>query len=115
MFAIFGGCGAWGLLAVGLFATQALVTSTYGTTSGKFGWLYGGGLEQLGVQFIGVFVIAAWTCGMNWVVLLLIKICRCGAWRALSVHPEERWGRSPSSRRRERPSMAGSATPIAGI
>jgi Amt family ammonium transporter len=58
--AVHGVCGAWGALAAGLFATEG-------------GLFYGGGANQLIVQFTGVVAIAAWTFVTMFIVFSLIK------------------------------------------
>ncbi len=50
---VHGTCGAWGTLAVGLFADG-------GNDSGILGLFYGGGFGQLGVQAVGVVAVFAW-------------------------------------------------------
>ena len=60
-----GVCGAWGTLAVGLFANEAI-----GGVSGLF---FGGGLAQLGVQFVGVVAVFAWTMAAGFVLFSVIK------------------------------------------
>ena len=50
---VHGTCGAWGTLAVGLFADG-------GNDPGIVGLFYGGGAGQLGVQLIGVLAVFAW-------------------------------------------------------
>ncbi|WP_079707819.1 ammonium transporter [Paraliobacillus ryukyuensis] len=45
---VHGVCGIWGTLAVGLFSTNT-------------GLFYGNGVEQLGIQAIGVVAVIAWT------------------------------------------------------
>ena len=60
-----GVCGAWGTLAVGLFANEAI-----GGVSGLF---FGGGLAQLGVQFVGVVAVFAWTMAAGFVLFTVIK------------------------------------------
>lgn len=57
---VHGVCGAWGTLAVGLFATEG-------------GLLYGGGFAQLGIQAIGVLAVMAWTLGTAFVLFTVIK------------------------------------------
>ncbi len=50
--------GAWGTLAVGLFAAPAAGAITgMGDTAGLF---YGGGFAQLGVQLLGIVIIGVW-------------------------------------------------------
>ena len=52
---VHGACGVFGTLAVGLFAQ-----SKYGVVDFD-GLFFGGGLQQFGVQALGVISIAAWT------------------------------------------------------
>jgi Amt family ammonium transporter len=52
---VHGVVGVWGTLAVGLFATANLTGST------DYGLLTGGGIEQLGVQVVGILAVFAWT------------------------------------------------------
>ncbi|MEK4324319.1 ammonium transporter [Paenibacillus sp. FSL R7-0297] len=51
--------GAWGTVAVGLFATDG-------------GLLYGGGWHQLGVQLLGLVTLAVWGFATTWCGLKLI-------------------------------------------
>jgi ammonium transporter, Amt family len=55
--------GAWGTLAVGLFAN----------TDDVKGLFYGGGFSQLGVQAVGVLAVFAWAVGTGLVLFLIIK------------------------------------------
>lgn len=57
---VHGVCGAWGTLAVGLFATEG-------------GLFYGGGFAQLGIQAIGVGAVMAWTLGTAFILFIIIK------------------------------------------
>ena len=57
---VHGVCGAWGTLAVGLFATEG-------------GLFYGGGFAQLGIQAIGVVAVMAWTLLTAFVLFTVIK------------------------------------------
>jgi Amt family ammonium transporter len=57
---VHGVCGAWGTLAVGLFAVDS-------------GLFYGGGLSLLGVQAIGVLAAFAWAFGLGFIMFTLIK------------------------------------------
>lgn len=57
--------GAWGTLAVGLFAT--------GRGAAEAGLFYGGGFKQLGIQFIGFASIAAWTIVTTVILFQIIK------------------------------------------
>lgn len=60
--------GIWGTLAVGLFATK----SVPGNDSFQ-GLFYGGGVELLGKQALGVLTVAAWTAVTMTIVFLAIK------------------------------------------
>ena len=60
---VHGVCGAWGTLAVGLFAN----------TDDMKGLFYGGGVGQLGVQALGVVVVFAWAFGLGLVLFTVIK------------------------------------------
>jgi Amt family ammonium transporter len=57
---VHGVCGAWGTLAVGLFAVDG-------------GLFYGGGMSLLGVQAIGVLTAFVWAFGIGFVMFTLIK------------------------------------------
>lgn len=75
-FAVHGVCGSIGTLAVGLFATPAL--------SDHAGLFYGGGWRLLGVQALGLAVVAVWGFALTWGALKLIK-----AWRPVRVSRDE--------------------------
>ncbi|MBG0776106.1 MAG: ammonium transporter [Desulfovibrionaceae bacterium] len=62
---VHGVCGAWGTLAVGLFAAPG-----FGDSTGLF---YGGGAGQLLVQALGVGVVFVWAFGAGWVVFSAVK------------------------------------------
>ena len=57
---VHGVCGAWGTLAVGLFAVDG-------------GLFYGGGLSLLGVQALGVVTAFAWAFGLGLLLFWAIK------------------------------------------
>ena len=57
--------GAWGTIAVGLFAQEK-----FGGVNGLF---FGGGFGQLGVQIVGVVAVFAWTFVTSLVLFKLIK------------------------------------------
>jgi Amt family ammonium transporter len=67
---VHGVCGAFGTLAVGLFASPRLVEAA---GIGEPGLFYGGGTAQIGVQALGVIAVAAWVLGGSAVVFGLIK------------------------------------------
>ena len=52
--------GIWGTLAVGLFTARDFLAPNY-AESDAYGLLLGGGVEQLGYQFIGVIAVGLWT------------------------------------------------------
>ena len=58
---VHGFAGAWGVLAVGLFSSEAGVTSAGYADPTQYGLLLGGGVEQIGIQALGVAAIAGWT------------------------------------------------------
>lgn len=62
---VHGVCGAWGTLAVGLFAQES-----YGGVNGLF---FGGGLSQLWAQLIGVVAVFAWIFAGSFLLFYLIK------------------------------------------
>jgi Amt family ammonium transporter len=65
--AVHGVCGAWGVIAVGLFAA----TDVEGFW--KKGLFYGGGFDQLGPQLVGVAAIAAFVGVTMAIIFLGIK------------------------------------------
>ena len=65
--AVHGVCGAWGVIAVGLFA------ATDAEGFWKKGLFYGGGFDQLGPQLVGVVSIAAFVAVAMLIVFGAIK------------------------------------------
>ncbi len=59
--------GIWGTIAVGLFAT------TSAPSSELTGLFYGGGLKLLGLQFLGILSVGAWTAVTITITFLIIK------------------------------------------
>ena len=57
---VHGVCGAWGTLAVGLFATDG-------------GLFYGGGFSQLGVQALGVGTAFVWAFGLGMLMFTIVS------------------------------------------
>ena len=57
--------GAWGTIAVGLFAHE-----NFGGVNGLF---FGGGFGQLGVQIVGVAAVFAWTFLASLLLFAIIK------------------------------------------
>jgi ammonium transporter, Amt family len=76
---VHGTAGVWGTLSTGLFAAPELVTV------GKPGLFYGGGLEQLGVQAMGVAVCAAFAFIVSYIILSIMK----ASMKGLRVTEEE--------------------------
>lgn len=66
---VHGVCGVWGTLAVGLFARFA---DGFVATD-KAGLLYGGGIDQLAVQAIGVVMVAAWVLVTTGILFYILK------------------------------------------
>lgn len=64
--AVHGVCGAWGTLAVGLFAQEA-----FGGINGLF---FGGGATQLVVQALGIASVFVWTFGTAFMMFKLIDL-----------------------------------------
>lgn len=58
--AVHGVCGTFGTIAVGIFAE-------------KGGLLYGGGLELLGVQTLGVIAVSLWGFGTTYALFYILK------------------------------------------
>jgi Amt family ammonium transporter len=63
---VHGVCGAWGTLAVGLFAQ-----APFGTVNGLF---FGGGAGLLGIQALGVFACFVWTMVTSFVMFTAIRL-----------------------------------------
>jgi Amt family ammonium transporter len=67
------GAGLWGVLAVGLFATNDGITAAFTGPTESYGLLVGGGAEQLGIQALGAASIIAWTAATSAVLFLAVK------------------------------------------
>ncbi len=65
-----GMAGVWGTLSLGLLAVPSLAERLQ---TGGGGLLYGGGLHQLGVQALGLAAVGAFTFGVSFGVLWLMK------------------------------------------
>ena len=63
--------GIWGTIAVGLFATSS--APGFELAGIQEGLFYGGGFKQLGLQFVGLFVTAAWTVVTITIVFIVLK------------------------------------------
>jgi Amt family ammonium transporter len=74
--AVHGVCGVWGPIAVGLFAKEIFVELEDGTVevvSDGGGLFYGGGVDLLLTQALGVLCIAAWTFAAMGLTFFIIK------------------------------------------
>ncbi|GIO30243.1 MULTISPECIES: ammonium transporter [Paenibacillus] len=69
-FSVHGIAGIWGAVSTGLFATPKLVETT---GVGKPGLFYGGGLEQLGVQLLGVLGAFVFVFVISFVIVGIMK------------------------------------------
>lgn len=65
---VHGTCGAWGTLAVGLFAQDAFAPGTTGN-----GLFFGGGIKLLTAQAIGVATIMAWCFVTGFALFSILK------------------------------------------
>ncbi|MGD9932570.1 MAG: ammonium transporter [Dehalococcoidia bacterium] len=65
--------GLWGVLAVGLFSTEAGLTQAAYADPSKYGLLLGGGAEQFIAQLVGAGAILAWTVVTAGALFLAIK------------------------------------------
>lgn len=71
--------GIWGTIAVGLFATSS--APGFELAGIKEGLFYGGGFKQLGLQFVGMFITAAWTIVTITIVFIVLKDHRSSCFR----------------------------------
>jgi Amt family ammonium transporter len=69
---VHGFAGIWGVLAVGLFASQNGIAEAY-VASDSYGLLLGGGIDQLGIQALGAVSIAGWAIATSAILFGLIK------------------------------------------
>ena len=77
---VHGVCGLWGTLACGLFNAE----SALGLGDASTGMFYGGGANQLMVQFLGAGATFVWAFGLGMLIFLGIKYTV-----GLRVTPEE--------------------------
>ncbi len=80
--AVYGACGIWGTLAIGLFALPALTFA--GPMAGKAGLLVGGSFDILGVQALGSIATILYVGITSVLMLGLLKIIT-----RLRVQPDE--------------------------
>ncbi|KAM3731213.1 hypothetical protein ACB098_12G145700 [Castanea mollissima] len=75
-----GGCGAWGILFTGLFATKAYVNEVYpGQPDRPYGLFMGGGGKLFAAQIIQILAIVGWvsvTMGTLFYLLHKLKLLR---------------------------------------
>lgn len=79
---VHGVCGAWGTLAVGLFGAE----KTLGVAEANTGFFYGGGLNQLISQSIGVIAFMVWALVTGFILFNAIK-----KFYGLRVTPDEEY------------------------
>ncbi|UKO97188.1 ammonium transporter [Nostoc sp. UHCC 0870] len=86
-------CGVFGTLAVGLWSVGPGVYSWYGEGAGPIKGLFvGGGVEQLGIQFLGVIAVGGMTVLLSsifWLALkytLGIRVTRTEELEGLDIH-----------------------------
>jgi Amt family ammonium transporter len=60
LIAIHGAGGVWGCITTGVFANPTDIEQSLGIISPRYGWILGGGLEQLSIQFIGMAAVVLW-------------------------------------------------------
>jgi Amt family ammonium transporter len=72
-FPVHGCAGAWGVIAVGLFSSEAGMEGAGYANPDKYGLLVGGGAEQLMMQLIGLGSIIAWVVVTASILFLGIK------------------------------------------
>ncbi|OGX21980.1 MAG: ammonium transporter [Omnitrophica WOR_2 bacterium GWF2_38_59] len=77
---VHGVCGAWGTLACGLFNAEKVL----GTGEVSGGLLYGGGMNQLITQLIGVGAAFIWAFSIGLILFNVIKVTM-----GIRVSPEE--------------------------
>ncbi len=70
---VHGFAGIWGVLAVGLLSSESGVASAGYADPSQYGLLLGGGIEQLGIQLLGIAAIVAWTAVTAGLVFAAIK------------------------------------------
>ncbi|ESQ37204.1 hypothetical protein EUTSA_v10002494mg [Eutrema salsugineum] len=69
-----GGCGAWGLIFVGLFAKEKYLNEVYGAVPGRpYGLFMGGGGKLLGAQLVQILVVAGWVSATMGTLFFILK------------------------------------------
>eukprot|EP01104_Vermistella_antarctica_P012256 TRINITY_DN3513_c0_g1_i1.p1 TRINITY_DN3513_c0_g1~~TRINITY_DN3513_c0_g1_i1.p1 ORF type:complete len:442 (+),score=73.25 TRINITY_DN3513_c0_g1_i1:156-1481(+) len=80
--AVHGSTGLWGMISVGLLGTKSNIEDATLRTTSEWGLFYGGGVEQLGLQVLGIVIILAWGLSTGFVLFFTLKyfrILRVGA------------------------------------
>uniref|UniRef100_A0A803KNM9 Ammonium transporter n=2 Tax=Chenopodium quinoa TaxID=63459 RepID=A0A803KNM9_CHEQI len=67
------GCGMWGLIFTGLFATKKFVQEVYGSDRTHYGLFMGGGGRLLGAQIIQILVIFGWVSALMGPLFFTLK------------------------------------------
>lgn len=92
---VHGICGAFGTLAVGLFASPRLIEAAGVGTAGLF---YGAGFHQVGIQALGVLATFAWVFPLMLLFFFIIKktvglrVSREEELAGLDIHEHGMWG-----------------------
>ena len=68
---VHGFCGAWGVFAVGLFASRTMVETVYGPS--EAGLFYSGEFKMLGIQILEILVIFIWTAATTLPFFFVLK------------------------------------------
>eukprot|EP01132_Coremiostelium_polycephalum_P010264 gene10264-12588_t len=74
------GCGIWGTISVGLFATKndtALVLKRQPYDINVYGLFHGGGFQQLGIQILGVIIVSLWCLVTASILFSIMKKLNC--------------------------------------
>lgn len=82
-----GACGAWGLIATGLFAKEDYVKEFYGRPPHEdtpHGLFYGGGAKLIGSQIVATIVTIVWVCSLTGIFFLVMNFFKC-----LRVTPQQ--------------------------
>jgi Amt family ammonium transporter len=80
-----GGCGAWGVIFTGLFASKNYVLEVYGGAADRpYGLFMGGGGKLLAAQIIEVLVIAGWVSATMIPLFFLLS-----RFKLLRITPED--------------------------
>lgn len=68
-------CGIWGTLAVGIFSVGSGIFPWYDDTSGPLkGLIFGGGLQQLFAQLVGIIAVGGFTLVFSLIAWSLIRV-----------------------------------------